>query len=579
MNRFFKICSLAFLSAALWSACEATELEDLLVDPNLPSPDEGSIEFVFNAVQLSFEDFLAGATEGPGDNFPEGVGVFDRLNPYVRYVNMGSGNVYDNQDQPVNFNFIWQRAYANIIPDVKVVKSQARELNNRTVLGIAQVYEAFTYLTLVDVFGDVPFSETGQGIDIQNPKLDGGDVIYQAMLDTLDQAIANLSAPPVALVNDIYYGGGTTTAAATLQAAKWTKVAKTLQLKAHLNLRLVSPGESRTAIAALITGDQLISTKADDLAFPYSSTRSGNNSRSVWFSDNYETGASDYMANSFMFDLLTDYSVVDPRLRYYIYRQDLDATNEDFFTLDCQQQPRPNHYGPSQPFCTANPRIGYWGRDHGNASGIPPDDLKRSIYGLYPAGGRFDDNSALGVADDNGAAGARGAGHLPILMHHYVKFMRAEAALFLQTEANPKQLLLDGIKASFQSVHAYSVDFAGAGAIPAASSITGEQKDEVETYLEDVAELYDAAGTDELRMQVIGREYYKAAWLNGLEAYNLYRRTGKPNDLQPVLDPGTGTFPRTMIYPNDAVTLNSSISQKPLSTRVFWDNNAPGFIN
>ena len=89
---------------------------------------------------------------------------------------------------------------------------------------------------------------------------------------------------------------------------------------------------------------------------------------------------------------------------------------------------------------------------------------------------------------------------------------------------------------------------------------------------------YMAATSDDERMDIIGKEYWLAMYGNGVEGYNLYRRTGAPGNLQPTLL-GTGSFPRSLLYPNVTVDRNINISQKPgLTVQVFWDNNPAGFI-
>ena len=54
--------------------------------------------------------------------------------------------------------------------------------------------------------------------------------------------------------------------------------------------------------------------------------------------------------------------------------------------------------------CTSE---GYWGRDHGNDEGIPPDGFERTLAGIFPAGGAYDDSSfgGLGAGDGQGGAG------------------------------------------------------------------------------------------------------------------------------------------------------------------------------
>ncbi len=563
-----------FLAAGLLlTACDATELDENLVDPNNPVPDEAALEFIYNSVELGFEDFLAGAFEGPGDNLPNvnvsADGVFRELNQLMRYTNMGGGNNYNNAFTAVDYDFIWGKAYADLLPDVRLLKKFARARNLTIPLGIAQVYEAMTYLTLVDVFGDVPLTNALRGETEQNPSLDSGAEVYDFAIILLDSAISNLSVEDAqsGVPNDLMYGG---------DPALWSKVASTIKLKALLNLRLVDAPRATAGIRAIVDSGAYISNMDEDFVFPYAEARSSFNSQHPDYGINYYTGAFDYLGNSFMYDLLTDYDVVDPRLRYYVYRQDDDATNEDFFTLDCQELTRPRQYGPDQPFCTADPALGYWGRDHGNDDGIPPDDQKRSIVGVYPAGGAFDDDSALGIAADNGTAGARGAGILPIMMTSFVTFMRAEAALTLGTESDPRDLLLEAVRESLVSIDAYASTIT---TIESKFSIVSGDSNQVTDYADAVASAYDAAGDDDSRLEIIGSEYYKALWGNGLEAYNLYRRTGKPADLQPTREANSGDFPRTVLYPNDPVTLNSNISQKPLTQQVFWDNNPAGFID
>ncbi|MEQ8303885.1 MAG: hypothetical protein RIB47_10875, partial [Cyclobacteriaceae bacterium] len=96
-------------------------------------------------------------------------------------------------------------------------------------------------------------------------------------------------------------------------------------------------------------------------------------------------------------------------------------------------------------------------------------------------------------------------------------------------------------------------------------------------YAATLSALYDGAASDAERMAIIGKEYWKALWGNGLEAYNLYRRTSTPTDLQPMRAvPGTeGPFWRSIVYPAVYANLNANAaSNEGKATRkVFWDGN------
>ena len=74
---------------------------------------------------------------------------------------------------------------------------------------------------------------------------------------------------------------------------------------------------------------------------------------------------------------------------------------------------------------------------------------------------------------------------------------------------------------------------------------------------------------------MVVREYYIAAWGNGLEAYNMYRRTGKPDNMMPTLEPDGGNFPRSYPYPDVYVNRNANAVQKAdLTARTFWDDGS-----
>ena len=104
------------------------------------------------------------------------------------------------------------------------------------------------------------------------------------------------------------------------------------------------------------------------------------------------------------------------------------------------------------PYCIASIN-GYFGRDHGNAAGIPPDGPVRAVYGLYPAGGNFDDNS-FDFTQNAGTDGALGEGIAPIMLSSWVDFMRAEIALASSGDA--RALLESGMKKSMDKVFSFA---------------------------------------------------------------------------------------------------------------------------
>jgi hypothetical protein len=388
--------------------------------------------------------------------------------------------------------------------------------------------------------------------------------VYARALELLQQAKTNFETGGLA-ANDFYYGGNT---------AKWIKLVNTLQLKHHLTTRLVNTNAG-AAINALIAEGNLLQA-GDDFVFRYGTSQNDPDSRNPWFADNY-TQTVDYMSNHYMWHMTEAKGFDDPRARYYFYRQ-VGANPTDINKLRCINEFEPVHYSAGNfQFCLPGTR-GYWGRDHLDNQGIPPDGTERTTWGLYPAGGKYDDDSFTPVGP---TSGAQGAGIQPIMLASFVDFMLAEAALTAGATGEPGEYLLSGVEKSIDYVRSFALGTLESGSITA---FEGEDIDfdaDVEAYLGFIAEEYAAAADNSARLNIVAREYWLALFGNGVEAYNLYRRTGMPNRMQPGLIASFGDFPRSLIYPSSYVNRNSNAVQKGSNrVRVFWDTNPEsGWIN
>ena len=387
------------------------------------------------------------------------------------------------------------------------------------------------------------------------------------MIALLDNAITNLNATSaVTYSSDLFYGG---------DSSNWIKLANTLKLKLYLQSRLVNTGVA-TNINAIINSGNYIMTASDDFQFNWSSNEVNPDSRHPIFARNFDSPGviTDYMSNHLMEELNAGVSsgktVVDPRLRYYFYRQ-LDRNSTNTTEQDCFGSLPPAHYGFTIPFCSTN-FDGYWGRDHGDDGGIPPDTGSRATWGVYPVGGVFDDNSYSPIVSRS--VGYQGQGISPIMLSSYVNFMLAESALTLGTSGNALTYLTEGISQSINKVITFgSAQAAGSGFEPSQT--------EIDDYINEVSTNYMNAASDDERLNIIMTEYHIALYGNGVEAYNSYRRTGKPDDLQPLRAADVDTYLRSFFYPTTSVSNNSNSDQKDnVTQRVFWDTNPDnGFIN
>ena len=524
----------------------ADKLDELLENPNAVNATTASPDFLLNSIQLNYQSLW--------------YGVSDRGARLTRQINQGSA-LYEAAYSAGATNGTWSNAYANILADINFLLPLAEKSNLQRHMGIAKTIKAMVLMDLVDTYGNVPYSEALDAANF-NPKVDDGATVYAAALKLLDEAGAHFTATTSGgTPNDYFYARNYT---------RWNKLVNTLKLKYHLNTRLVNADASKNAINALITANALIGT-GEDFVFRFGTTAADPDSRHPKFAGQYTAGGGDYQSTDFMHHLTVEKGFDDPRVRYYMYRQTLtNTTNVD--EQECISQIAPPHYlVGNYPYCNPAGNKGYWGRDHLDPDGIPPDGLKRTAYGPFPAGGRFDNGS--GVPVNNPALGMRGAGIHPIMLAAYVDFMLAEAAITLGTTGNAKTLLLSGIKKHMDYVRAFAVAGTEGALIntfePAATFTT-----RVTNYQNYVGAQYDAAATNDTKMNVVGREYWLSLFGNGMESFNLYRRTGKPARMQPGLEAITGPFVRSFLYPNNYMVTNTKAVQKQnLATQVFWDKN------
>lgn len=550
------------ITATALVACKKT-LDRYLVNPNGPSPEQANADLYLTQAQLSFASFFNTASSF-GMDLTRQTSLF--------------GPIYDNAYTPETMDGIWNTAYTGVIKHCDALIPIATEQKKFVNVAMAKIMKAYTYMTLVDLFGDVPFSEANIGVDNLNPLVDPGASVYAGAITLLDEAITALGQPSAYPgAQDLFYATSSSTG-----VNRWKALANTLKLRAYIATRLVDPG-AKAKIEALLASD-LIDTDAEDFEFKYGKKDANPNSRNPRYNGNHtSTGAGDYMGTYFMWTLAQEKGQGDanndPRIRFYLYRQETNyaAVNEN--TINCYNQPAPANYPTGltnpytggtydMPFCLLIQ--GYWGRDHGDDSGIPPDGQLRTTFGVYPFGGRFDNNEGASVAVN---FGANGAGIQPIWLNSFTSFLKAEYQLMLNNSvADARTEMESGARKSINKV----IKFADViGHTPLIPTTRIPDAARIDAYIAKVLNAYDAAATTDARLDILMKEYYIALWGNGVDAYNMYRRTNKPANMQLLLTPVTN-FMNSLLYPSVYVNRNIKAAQKSsVAVQVFWDTNPP----
>jgi len=563
INNLIKM--LVLCGGLFFASCETTEL-DLTQNPNALAPEQADPDFYLNSIQLSYAYLI--------ESFGNTAGAVTRID----YMN---GRDYANAYQPGSFNGRWSSAYQTIMQDIREMNILADEAGLTHHKGIGQFIEAHILMTLVDFFGDIPYTEAFQGAANLNPMSDSGESVYAVALGLLDSAIANFNSDAL---GDPTWVGGTIDPFYNGDWSKWTKAANTLKMNAYMNTRNVD-GSALANFNAIVASGNYISTNADDFQFRWGTEAIQPDSRHPRYRSNYTaTGGGSYMSNSLMdymrggfdggYDIGGGVFIADPRIMFYYHRQTNPTpgiagapANEE--VLECGLQNAPAHYA-GYVFC-ANPQ-GWWGRDHGNDNGIPPDGFLRTLAGVYPAGGKLDDWSYGGQQNGDGNGGN---GITPILLASWQDFLIAEAELVSGDPTAAKNSMFAGMAKSMDKVLNFYPRTERFDAIM--DIYFGGLSFVINSFYARVDAEWDAADN---AMDVLGMQSFVAQYGNGLGAYNFYRRTGFPTTLQPNIEPNPGGFIRSFYYPADHANNNSNISQKSgVTDPVFWDNGgaSPGF--
>ncbi|MFN8355728.1 MAG: SusD/RagB family nutrient-binding outer membrane lipoprotein [Spirosomataceae bacterium] len=560
MKKYIKK-SIQFLLAGtlVFSAGSCGDMFDLNINTDPNNPSTADIALLLPSAQLN----LSGLFEGVSQTTLGLTGIF---------ANSDSFGFTNN-----SFNGTWNSFYQNGMKDLDEIIKATTDNNPRN-LAVAQVMKAYFMGSFVDLFGDAPYTEAWQGnattINL-NPKFDSGKDIYDDCIKLCDQAVANLAKPGAAIKGDLYYNGS---------VASWTTLANTVKLRLLINSRRVR-STAAAEIKAILDGGNIIKTAANDFQFRYNKLANPDG-RHPWYSSAY-AGATDngftYILHQIMYDMI---DLGDPRLPFYFRRQTStildqnDPTSRS--TTPCSQQA-----GCKYAYMVLNPAVikalytdkgktataadlaylaGFFGRDRGDISGVPQDVNLRTVPGCYPAAGAYDRATASKSATS--ASQGSGDGIFPMITTWMVKYYQIEAILTLGISGDAKALFEAAMREQITKV-------VNMGLASDPNNAKAPTAAEIDKYVKIFLDRYDAAPTNEAKLNLVLKQAWYSNYGNGNEIYNAFRRTGYPSDIQvPVAR--YRNYPLRLPQPAQETSLNKSAPQTPVafdtpSAAVFWD--------
>lgn len=532
-------------------------------DPN--NPKEVPVNLLLPSVQVDMAGALGSASGG----------LSSTAMTYMHQIVQREGSLNDYGILGDDFGVItpWNVLYTRSLMDIEGIIAQSAEIEAPHYAGIAKILKAYIYSVLVDVYGDVPYTDANKGIENPNPAYEPGETIYPQLFVLLDEGIADLEAESSASPgdDDVIYGG---------DLDLWRKFAKTLKLKMFNQIRLVQNVSAE--VNALIAEDDLIGDQDEDFQLVYGANISPDN-RNPGYVQEYAPGTAQFYVSPYFYEIMAnlntfghrDYGaeigMEDPRIPWYFYHQMGEVTSDNTPENPC-----------SYCYGYIDPNTGEFIEKVSELAGtgmvsiyqfslnIDPNEgydqaSSQTLVGLYPMGGRFDDG-------DGEAADFNGNPEVPQRLLTYYARKYIEAELFLEGVAtgDARAAFEEALYASFDKVNQVASD---------ADAPLIAQTD-IDDYVTAVLTAYDAAD-DAGKLEHIITQKWIASFGLGYDLYTDYRRTGYPILHDGNTDNLTVTvrgrdFPNSFPWPSANLSINSNAPGQKLVTsadaKPFWMN-------
>lgn len=155
------------------------------------------------------------------------------------------------QDDP--FASFYPSAVPKLVDIISRTKSDAAKTN---LYNATRIWKAYVFQYLTDTYGDVPYSQAGQGYlsQVITPKYDTQQDIYKDLLKELDEASAALDPAGAKITGEILYGGDVT---------KWKRFGYSLLLRVAMRLSKIDPVLADQYVDKAVAGG-LMQSNADN---------------------------------------------------------------------------------------------------------------------------------------------------------------------------------------------------------------------------------------------------------------------------------------------------------------------------
>lgn len=285
------------------------------INTNPNEPSQAATPFLLTSSQKNLADNYSGEFE---------LGYFGNL--YSQY---WSQNQYTDESQYAFregvVNDIWEDYYTalNTLQEIIRLNNEFPERyasygDNNNQIAIAKILQAWTYQTLTDIYGDIPFEEALQGGENPSPAYNTQEEVYTGLLTMLTEASNSIDVDGTGFTSgDIFYEG---------DMAKWKKFANSLKMRVAIRIADQKPAVAQTAIQEAVSAG-VFEDNEDNAEFGYLTSVPNNNPINEAYKDR-----DDFAASKPLIDLMKNYE--DPRISAYAAQARADSVCSNF---DCYE--------------------------------------------------------------------------------------------------------------------------------------------------------------------------------------------------------------------------------------------------
>lgn len=209
------------------------------------------------------------------------------------------------------WNYLYVRTLKNLDQSKKLVaaynptasESPTWETTKKNQLAIIDMLQVFTYQTLVDTNGDIPYSESLDVDKFPLPKYDDGKTVYAQLITRLKADLANLDTTGTSFSSgEKFYNGN---------VAKWKKFGNSLLLKLGIAIADSDPTLAQATCTEALAGG-VFTSSADDCNLAY---LSASPNYSQLYANLVASNRNDFVAGKTIVDKMN--ATADPRRAAY----------------------------------------------------------------------------------------------------------------------------------------------------------------------------------------------------------------------------------------------------------------------